>query len=118
VRRDERRLARSWLAAALTGAALAGCTPMQWVDMRTGSTEGSDTALADCRNKARDEAWRSSWLASWPPAFYQPYPRYPGWGRPFWINRPLNDDLYLRLTDFCMRSKGYRLVDAPQPGGS
>jgi hypothetical protein len=84
---------------------------MQWVDMRTGTAEGTEPALADCRAKAWDEAWRGQWLYGWPPPFYEPHPRYPGWRRPFWVGRQFTVALRHRLEDFCMRSKGFRLVE-------
>ena len=88
---------------------------MQWVDMRTGSAEGAQAALDDCREVARDEAWRAQWYDGWPPQFYKPYPYYPGWHRPFWHGRAMSGDLQFRLQDFCMRSRGFRLVEVPAP---
>lgn len=105
---------RSAGAVALAVAASA-CAPVQWVDIRTGSPQGAEAALDECRTLARTEAWRGQWYDSWPPLFYEPDPRYPGWRRPFWHGRPFSGDLYLRLEDFCMRSRGYRLVEKPEP---
>ena len=93
---------------------MAGCAPMQWVDVRTGSPEGSEAALDECNRLARDESWRGQWYSSWPPLFYEPYPRYPGWRRPFWHGRLFSEELYFRLQDFCMRSRGFRLVEKPE----
>lgn len=105
---------RAILAAAVLAGLAASCTPMRWVDMRTGDPAGAEAALEECRQSARQESWRAQWLHGWPPPFYHPYPKYPGWHRPFWLGRPWNDDLYFYLTDFCMRSKGFRLVPVPE----
>lgn len=96
-------------------ALLPACTQMQWVSMSTGTSAGADAALAECRADARDEAWRDRWIAGWPPAFYEPDPDYPGWHHPFWAGRDLSGPLYLRLEQFCMRSKGFRQMPAEQP---
>jgi len=80
------------MAALLLAASVAGCTPMQWVDMKTGSPEGAQAALDDCNSLARDEAWRGQWYRNWPPLFYEPYPYYHGWRRP---SHRLAQQLYL-----------------------
>lgn len=105
---------RRALASAAVAVTVAACTQLQWVDMHTGSPKGADAALAECQQSAQKESWRAQWVSGWPPPFYHPYRRYPGWRRPFWIGQPWNDDLFYYLTDFCMRSKGFRQVEVPE----
>ena len=92
--------------------ALAGCDKYAWE--RPGTT---DTVLQgdykDCRQQAQQEAFRSY-------AFYTGFPimgpgywgfrHYPDYG--YWRQRVDSDRFFYenRLTNFCMRNKGYTLV--------
>ena len=101
--------------AAVLLAALAACAPMEW----TRSDATPEQMAADMR-ACRDQAWReTSWSSlsygSWgPPMLSDPYfgRRYLGW--PYYS--PFGDpfgDRFLeesRLTNFCMRAKGYDLA--------
>ena len=93
---------------------LAGCAPMQWIDPRTGSTAGADAALEECHRLALDEAWRSQWYYGWSPHLYEPFGGYPGWRYPFGHDESFSHDLYFQLQNFCMRSRGFRLVEKPE----
>ena len=90
--------------------ALSGCAPMQWIkDGAVPATEALEQDTAMCRQHAWREAQYNSWA-------YRPY----GWtpyagGRRFvggWPYGPFYDPFFeeARLTDFCMRAKGYQLV--------
>jgi hypothetical protein len=94
---------------------LAGCTPMQWVrDGTSPEPEAFEKDSTFCRQQAWREAQYRAWayrpvapivtrdpfgrrFVGWP---YSPY-AYP-FGDPFFDEA--------RLTDFCMRAKGYELV--------
>jgi hypothetical protein len=75
--------------------------------------------LTDCRRAARREAFET-----WPYFTYgPPYWGFPYWGwgpsyrgLPYW-NRYSSNQFYAesRLTDFCMRNKGYQLVTVTPP---
>ena len=100
--------------AAVVAAALllAGCGQYTWE--RAGATDEATAAdQRDCRDQARTEAFRSY-------AFYSGFPIMGAgyWGyryQPdywYWRQR-LESDRYFyenRLTNFCMRNKGYTLV--------
>lgn len=99
------------LAAALAG--LTACTSMAWV--RPDATpEQVQQDLAHCDEEAwREAAWRSSFWQPLGPVWVRD-----AWGRPFYlpydpfIRSPFDDRFFEehRLSDFCMRAKGYRLV--------
>ena len=88
------------------------CTPMQWIKPDAAAAE-SEKDLAACRQ----EAWREARLTA--PWFPQPLPYIvrDAQGRQFLVspmggfNDPFNDTFMeeSRLTNFCMRSKGYQL---------
>lgn len=104
------------LLAALGLTALAACTPMRW-DKPNASPEVSQADLADCRNQASREAFQYSFAYGYGP-FYMFGPRYrysPFW-RPYGFYGIADDRFYQenRLTNFCMRNKGYELVPAEQ----
>jgi hypothetical protein len=104
--------------AALTG--LAGCgTPSHW-EKPGADLEATRADVRDCRRLASQEAFRQQ-------AFDVGFARYgsPWWGYP---HRPsyavfrsrLDTDRFYsdhRLTNFCMRSKGYELVPDEPPSG-
>jgi hypothetical protein len=85
---------------------------------KTGASEEVAKAdLGDCRTAARDESWRSYGFGY----AFGPGP-WAGWGFGYgggyglWRQR-LSSDRYFeegRLTDFCMRNKGYTLTPAPE----
>ncbi|MBS0520843.1 MAG: hypothetical protein JSR90_19240 [Proteobacteria bacterium] len=82
---------------------------------KAGSDEKATAAdLSDCRRAARQEAFDA-----WPYFVYGP--PYWGWGPPYWgppyWSGVSSDRFYNegRLTDFCMRNKGYRLVTVTPP---
>ena len=102
--------------AAVLLAALAACAPMQW----SRGDANQEQAAGDLR-ACRDQAWReASWTsltyrgALGPALFSDPLGRrYMGW--PYYYS-PFGD-VYgerffeeSRLTDFCMRAKGYELA--------
>jgi hypothetical protein len=107
------------LAFLLASLALAACAPMQW----TKSETSADQAAADLR-ACREQAWRAT---SWGPygywyggigpfSYYDPFGRrlypWPYYGVPY--ANPFDDRFMeeARLTDFCMRAKGYELTPA------
>ena len=78
------------------------------------SDEGAASDLGSCRHAAQLEANR----------YYYPWGWGGGWGWGFgrrssllWQMRADNDRFYAenRLTNFCMRTKGYELVKVQQP---
>lgn len=105
------------LAAAALVSLAAGCTPMQWVkaDARP---EEFERDMTECRQQAFREAHSRFWYRHpiGPTVFRDSL------GRPFvvWPTGPFNDpfsDQFMeesRLTDFCMRAKGWDLVPAPK----
>lgn len=106
------------LAALAVFAALGACTPMRWEHPQYGMA-GAETDLNDCRQSARTEAWRQSFMYnSWNyPSVYR--------GRdgrlyrdPFPMSRRDSTFDEWQLRDYCMRNKGYRLVPAPEPAGT
>ena len=87
---------------------------MRW--MKPGvSDEGAAVDLGSCRHAAQLEANRYYYPGGW---------GWPGWGwgfgrrsSLFWRMRA-DDDRFIaenRLTNFCMRTKGYELTRIPQP---
>lgn len=71
--------------------------------------------LKTCRRAAQIEAMREA--DAFPPAPYWG-PPWPPWNPPFYYGSaawPRTDRFYLenRLSDFCMRNKGYELVTLP-----
>lgn len=109
------------LALSAAFAALSACTPMQWENSTLGMAN-FDQDADQCAESAWRESWRSGYFdpfwsrprfARTPSGRLVPlYDRYDDWG---WDNQRFMNESYLR--DFCMRSKGYRLVPKPQPGG-
>lgn len=101
--------------AVLLLAAVGACAPMEW--SRGDATP--EQRQADMR-ACRDQAWRETMWNSFgyygvmgPAVFADPFGRvYPGWP----AYRPFGDpfgDRFLeesRLTNFCMRAKGYELA--------
>jgi hypothetical protein len=103
------------LVAAVLLALLAACAPMEWT--RSDATPGQTAAdMRACRDQAwRETSWSSLGYGAWgPPMFSDPFlgRRYLGW--PYYS--PFGDpfgDRFLeesRLTNFCMRAKGYDLA--------
>lgn len=91
----------------LTVGGLQGCAAsMEWVRPDT-TPEQASFDQQQCRNAA----WHYSSSGPW-------YPWYPraGW-RGFWGGAWGPDPFLeeLRLADFCMRVRGYELVDKPNP---
>ena len=92
--------------------AITACTPMQWV-----KADATPERLQEDSIHCQQEAWREARTRSW---YYRPFsPVFirDASGRNFlgWPYGPYSDpfgDPYLeesRLTQFCMRSKGYEL---------
>jgi hypothetical protein len=93
----------------------AACTPMQWV-----KEDATAQQLKEDSIQCQQDAWREARMRIW---YYRPlgasftrdnpsigWPYGPS-GDPFW-------DPYLeesRLTQFCMRSKGYQLQPVEKP---
>lgn len=111
-----------------------GCTPVQWVKSGMSAEEITRDA-AECRR----EAWREASWRSWMHRPLGPTLVTDAAGRRFyaWPAAPFGDpfgDRFFeesRLTDFCMRAKGYRLEPVekqeaknqaetiqPSPGGT
>lgn len=103
--------ARSLLAAALLGALAAGCTPVTWQHASLGVAP-TQAELGECNQSAYLEAQRQ--------AFYNDFarPRYfSRHGRFYpapWSSYASSDRFFLErdLFDYCMRAKGYRLVES------
>ena len=99
-----------WLGLA---AATAACTPVQWQHSSLGVAP-SQAELGECNQAAYYEAQRQAFL------YDSGWPYFAGARRPYgpWSRYPYatsSDRFFLErdLFDFCMRSKGYRLVPAP-----
>lgn len=97
---------------------LAGCGPaMEWYRPNT-SADAARQDAAECRGEARDEAFRESF--SYGPPFYS-FPYYGARGSRYWRD-PLYDPFFARemreqsLQEFCLRSRGYRLVPVQKQG--
>jgi|1185.fasta_scaffold587594_2 hypothetical protein len=99
--------------------ALSACTPMQW--MRDGAVPSAELLEQDS-SSCRQNAWREAQYRAWA---YRPYGsmvpfaggrRFIGW--PYGpAAYPFGDPFFeeARLTDFCMRAKGYELVPIEKP---
>ena len=98
------------IAACLIAAALAACAPLQWINEKTGSPEGAEAALTDCRALAWTEAQHAYWRHRHHLSLL--HARRAHFRHGFGFDYPGDDARY--LTDFCMRSKGYRLVEVRQ----
>jgi hypothetical protein len=105
--------AKPKVAVLMTALGLVACASgMHWEHPETGQLNLTEDD-AECRQLAAAEGWRTA------PTFSLHYGYGFGYGRHWsWWNDPFYDhDLYLRemeLRDFCLRSRGYRLVpDAP-----
>lgn len=87
---------------------LAGCASVAWVRPDTPPAQ----AQAD-QAQCQDLAWRDAQYAAW----RQPW--MPGWGSegPWgpWRLDPFYEQS--RLADFCMRARGYQLVEIPRDDG-
>jgi hypothetical protein len=87
--------------------ALAGCSqPETHWDKAGADPKTTTDDLVTCKRAAQDEAFRLS-----PPVFVLPYAGI--YRRIYW-----GDDRFyteVRLTDFCMRNKGYTLVTSSPP---
>ncbi len=101
--------------AILAAAALAACTPMQWAKPEV-APEQVRRDESDCQHKAFREASVSA-------GFYRPVSPYfvnsPGGGFMVWPSGSYVDPYAhqmleeSRLAQFCMESKGYKLVPVP-----
>lgn len=91
---------------------LAGCTQMQWVRQ-----DASPELLSQDLGQCRQQAWRE---AQWRSFMYRPFGSslaFDRFGRPIFFPYSAFADPFghtlveeSRLTDFCMRAKGYDLV--------
>jgi hypothetical protein len=95
-------------------ALLAACTPMEWVkDGADGAQARRD--LVECGR----EAWLRSYDRTWSYGPPGPLVMLDAAGRPVVVNPygPMSDPVVIeqRLTDFCMRGRGYRLTEVPKP---
>ncbi len=109
------QLAMKRLLAAALLAALAACAPMDWT--RGDATPEQITAdLRACRDQAwRESSWSSLAYGVWgPPLLADPFfgRRYLGWPYTSPFGDPFGDRFLeeSRLTNFCMRAKGYDLA--------
>jgi hypothetical protein len=103
--------------AIVAAAALAACTPMHWVKPDA-VLEQASRDESDCQQRAWYEASSSAW-------FYRPLAPYfvrgpGGGGAMVWPSGAYVDPFAYqfleesRLAQFCMESKGYKLVPAPK----
>jgi hypothetical protein len=102
----------------LAAATLAACTPMAWVKDDT-APEQQNKDLANCQRDAFHEARANTW-------YYRPIGPYMGGGSGRFVispGAPYYDPFYdpyleeARLTQFCMKNKGYELKPV-EPGKS
>jgi hypothetical protein len=97
----------------VASASLCACalTPIAWTKPNA-DPAASRAELDECRALALDEMWRMSWERMWPPAFYDPRFMPPAYAaaQPFWLGGPSSVELEQELVDFCMHSRGYRLL--------
>ena len=102
------------LAAVLLVAA-AACAPMEWT-RGDATPEQISADMRACRDQAwREASWSSLAYGSWgPPLFADPFfgRRYLGWPYASPFGDPFGDRFLeeARLTNFCMRAKGYDLA--------
>jgi len=99
-------------------AAAGGCAPMEWV-----KADATPEQAAEDSKQCQDVAWREANLR-WARYYgaYGPMQYQDSIGRRFlvWPWGPFSDpygDRYLeesRLTNYCMRAKGYELRNAPK----
>ncbi len=92
------------------GTAASGCTPVAWQHASLGVAP-SQAEVTECNQSAYLEAQRQAFFYSFArPPYY--YAGRPGWYRP-WPRYAANDSFFLErdLFDYCMRAKGYRLVE-------
>jgi hypothetical protein len=107
--------ARGLLAGALLGGVAAGCTPVTWQHASLGVAP-SQAELGECNQAAYLEAQRQAFFYSFArPRYYAARD-----GRYYyspWSRYAANDRFFLErdLFDYCMRAKGYRLVEAAAP---
>lgn len=101
--------------AAAASVVVAACTPMQWVKQ-----DATPEQLQEDSIHCQQEAWREARTRSW---YYRPIaPILGASGRHFaWPYGPYGDpfgDPYIeeaRLSQFCMRSKGYEMQPVEKP---
>lgn len=99
---------------------VSGCTPLAWVKPGASPAE-VDASLQACQLAAwREASWRSTWM-------YRPFGpsvvqdalgrRYFLWPYPYYTD-PFGDRFFeeSRLTQFCMRAKGYELIPVEPEG--
>jgi len=96
-------------------AALAACTPVQWV-----KPDAPAEQVRSDEQACRQAAWREAQLQSYLYQYqYQPIVVAPG--QVIWPSGALVDPYgnqmlaESRLAQFCMESKGYQLVPVPKP---
>ncbi|WP_297857258.1 hypothetical protein [Elioraea sp.] len=114
---------RPWAMPLLAAALLAGCAsrPLVW-ERDSDGARASEAELRECHQQAVAQVNRSPVYAfglglgfgGW----YGPRPWWPGWGlglgyHPGWSVSRL--EAVQDLTAFCMRVRGYRLVELPEP---
>lgn len=98
---------------ALVVASLSACTPMQW--MREGVAPDPSVLEKDAVT-CRQDAWREAQFRSWAYRSSSPMVLRDGGVRRFVVwpygYGPYADPFFeeARLTEFCMRAKGYELV--------
>jgi hypothetical protein len=109
--------ARRLLAGALLGGLAAGCTPVAWQHASLGVAP-SQAELGECNQSAYLEAQRQAFFYGYGYGYGPGWPRYTvdRFGRfryDPWARYAYNDRFFLErdLFDYCMRAKGYRLVE-------
>lgn len=108
--------ARSLMAAAVLGGTVAACAPVTWQHAQLGVAP-SQAELGECNHAAYLEAQRQTFFYGFArPRYYAGRDgryHYAPWGGP-WAGYGSSDRFFLErdLFDYCMRAKGYRLVEA------
>jgi hypothetical protein len=96
---------------------LAACgPPMRWEHPRLAGAD-AQAEVSDCSRQAWSEAQQRAWMNRWAaPSYFRGRDgrlyRADPWGR----GSSFNDTWFeeMRLRDFCLRNKGFRLVPVPQ----
>jgi hypothetical protein len=100
--------------AAATSLAACAAPPRVW-DKEGATPQTARIDLVECRRAARQEAFYE--VPYWGIGGFSRFGPYYGYRpiRPYWGGADLRYDREIRLTAFCMRTKGYELVTLP-PG--
>ncbi len=103
-------MTRPILAILAAAALLGACTPMRW-DHPAFGPEQAAQETSDCRQQAWIESQRNSFMYDgwrYPRYARGPDGRIRAYPAPYMMNDRYFDEM--RLADFCMRNKGFKLV--------